>query len=76
MVKVFVYGKLLKGMSRSDPLADVIFLGNASTEGPLYDLGPFTAILGDEGTVYVPNPEKLTGKANPSPDCLQHIRKG
>jgi len=52
MIKVFVYGTLLRGMSRSAVLANGKFLGNASTSGILHDLSHFPAILEGDGTVY------------------------
>ncbi len=52
MVKLFVYGTLLRGMSRFQVLANGEFLGNVSTSGILYDLGHFPGILKGDGAVY------------------------
>lgn len=52
MIRVFVYGTLLKGMSRFATLARSQCLGHASTKGILYDLGPFPAIAEGNNDVY------------------------
>ncbi|MGC9028523.1 MAG: gamma-glutamylcyclotransferase [Desulfomonilaceae bacterium] len=52
MVKVFVYGTLLRGMERSQALDHARFLGHALTEGMLYDLGSFPAILKGDSPVF------------------------
>ena len=51
-MKVFVYGTLLKGMSRYEILADSHFIGHATTKGVLYDLGAFPAIRQGNSVVY------------------------
>ncbi len=52
MVKVFVYGTLLRGMERSQALDHARFLGHALTKGVLYDLGSFPAILKGDSPVF------------------------
>ncbi len=48
-MKVFVYGTLLKGMSRAHVLEYALFLGHASIPGQLYDLGAYPAVRDAEG---------------------------
>lgn len=52
MVKVFAYGTLLKGMVRSEVLANGEFVGNALSKGTLYDLGPLPALVKGDRDVY------------------------
>lgn len=51
-MKIFVYGTLLKGMSRFGVLAESQFLGHGCIRGQLYDLGDYPAIIEGSGTVY------------------------
>lgn len=49
-VHLFVYGTLLRGMSRSQCLQDAIFLGHARMKGMIYDLDSFPgAVLDSSG---------------------------
>ena len=50
MIKVFVYGTLLKGNSRAHVLKDSILLGTDELEGfVMYDLGQYPGIIAKEG---------------------------
>lgn len=49
---VFVYGTLLKGMSRAHMLRSARFLGHASISGHLYDVGAYPAVREGDGVVY------------------------
>ncbi len=51
-MQIFVYGTLLKGLSRSDVLRNGEFLGNAFVRGNLGDLGAFPGLKPGDGTVY------------------------
>ncbi|QTA93958.1 gamma-glutamylcyclotransferase [Desulfonema magnum] len=51
-MKVFVYGTLLKGMSRFGVLADSRFMGHGFIRGLLYDLGDYPAIRQGDSLVY------------------------
>ncbi len=51
-MKVFVYGTLLKGMSRAHSLASATFCGLGTIKASLYDLGAYPGIVEGDGTVY------------------------
>jgi len=51
-MKVFVYGTLLKGMSRSHSLSTSRFEGFGVIRGSLYDLGSYPGIVDFDGSVY------------------------
>ncbi len=51
-MKVFVYGTLLKSMSRFGVLADSRFMGHGFIQGVLYDLGDYPAIRHGSSIVY------------------------
>jgi len=51
-MKVFVYGTLLKSMSRFGLLADSQFMGHGFIRGVLYDLGNYPAIKDGNSLVY------------------------
>ena len=51
-MNLFVYGTLLKGMSRNPVLSGSQFLGMGFTTGHLYDLGDYPAIGSENGSVY------------------------
>ena len=75
-VKVFVYGTLLSGLCRADALKQAEFLGAASTEGRLYNLGDYPGMLPGLGTVYgevyqvdARTLDRLDGIEDYYPDC-------
>jgi len=47
-MKIFVYGTLLKGLSRDRKLSRSEFIGAGTVRGVLYDLGAFPALLETE----------------------------
>jgi len=47
-MKIFVYGTLLKGLSRDRKLSRSEFIGAGTVSGALYDLGAFPALLETE----------------------------
>ena len=47
-MKIFVYGTLLKGLSRNRKLSRSQFIGAGVVRGVLYDLGAFPALLETE----------------------------
>lgn len=49
--QVFVYGTLLRGMSRANAMANSMFLGHAETRGDLYDLGHYPGLVDGVGLV-------------------------
>ena len=51
-MKVFVYGTLLKGMSRSHSLNNSSFEGFGVIRGSLYDLGSYPGIIDSKDSVY------------------------
>ncbi len=51
-MKIFAYGTLLKGMSRSGVLCRSRFMGHGFTNGALYDLGAYPAIGEGSKIVY------------------------
>ena len=51
-MKVFVYGTLLRGMSRFSLLGDSQFMGLGFVKGVLYDLGDYPGIREGYGMVY------------------------
>ncbi len=52
MLKVFVYGTLMKGMSRAHKLVNSDCMGMAIMTVELFDLGSFPALLPGDGTVF------------------------
>lgn len=51
MTKLFVYGTLLRGLSRAQMLRDSQFLGPALLPGQLFDLGRYPGLLAGPGLV-------------------------
>ena len=49
--KVFVYGTLMRGLSRHHYMSDGRFEGEASAKGRLISLGEYPALLDGAGTV-------------------------
>ncbi len=51
-MKVFVYGTLLNGMSRSKSLNNSVFEGLGMIKANLYDLGSYPGIIESNQSVY------------------------
>lgn len=75
-MRVFVYGTLLSGLCRATALKDATFLGAASTEGRLYNLGDYPGMLPGRGMVHgevyeldARTLDRLDGIEDYYPDC-------
>lgn len=75
-MRVFVYGTLLSGLCRAAALKDATFLGAASTEGRLYNLGDYPGMLPGRGKVHgevyqldARTLDRLDGIEDYYPDC-------
>lgn len=49
--RLFVYGTLLRGLSRANALSRSLFLGHAEIQGDLYDLGHYPGLVDGVGRV-------------------------
>ena len=82
MMKIFVYGTLLSGLCRAAALQDAVFLGTATTEGRLYNLGDYPGMLpradtpnarvhGEVYQVDARTLDRLDGIEDYYPDCAE-----